>query len=304
MAQPLFGLLNIHKPSGCTSRDVVNRVARLIRPTKVGHAGTLDPMANGVLLLCLGQATRLVQYVQQLPKTYQAEFLLGQTSDTDDVTGQLTPAPHPATVKLEDLQRVLPNFVGSIAQVPPRYSAVHVDGQRAYKLARRGRAFQLTPRQVQIHRLQIAAFDFPRLELNVDCGSGTYIRAIGRDLGQALGCGAVMSHLVRSRIGAFHLQDAIALDRLETEPLAELTSPPQTALTHLARYQCSDADRQQVIHGRPILLNDSLLPQHTENKQPVALIDTHSRLIGLADFDPESCALRPKHVFISANRCD
>ena len=305
MEQPLFGLLNINKPSGCTSRDVVNQVAKLVRPAKVGHAGTLDPLASGVLVLCLGRATRLVQYVQQQPKTYRAEFLLGQTSDTDDVTGQLTKTSQLSEVCRDDVERILPDYLGTIEQIPPRFSAVHVQGQRAYKRARRGDAFQITPRQVHVHRLQIVAFDFPKFTLEVECGSGTYIRSIGRDLGTALGCGAVMSRLERSQIGAFHLRAAVQIEQLGVVELDELMSPPEMAVTNLAHYHCSAAECREIVHGRAVLLTDKNdFPQQTENKHPFALFDSEQKLIALAEHQPDAFRLRPRQVFIETNRYD
>src|SRR5262245_7182097 len=171
----MFGLLNIDKPAGVTSRDVVNRVQRLVRPLKVGHAGTLDPLATGVLVVAIGQATRLVEYLQRLPKTYQGTFLLGRTSDTEDIEGTVIELTDTSIPTEQQIQGALPQFLGTIDQTPPAYSALKVSGQRSYDLARRGQAVDLAARPVEIHDLQLVRFAYPELELLIRCGSGTYI---------------------------------------------------------------------------------------------------------------------------------
>ena len=205
----LCGILNIAKPSGCTSRDVVNKVQRALpRKTKVGHAGTLDPMADGVLLVCVGKATRLMPLIHRYSKTYLAEFTLGSTSDTDDSTGEVMvrEALMPAQPKL---QSVLLQHVGTFPQIPPAYSAVKVDGKRAYRSAREGKVVEISPRPVTVHRIDLLQYTAPTLQVRIDCASGTYIRSIARDVGESLGVGGLMSRLTRENIGPFLLQDAI-----------------------------------------------------------------------------------------------
>ena len=163
--RPPFGFLIIDKPPGKTSRDVVNVVQYLVRPTRVGHAGTLDPLATGVLVVCLGPATRLVPFVQKGKKHYQATFRFGLFSETDDVEVEPSVGPDAPAISLADIEQVLPEFVGTIDQIPPAHSAVHVDGQRAYRLARKGAAPQLAPRQVTIQDLSVARFDFETQQL-------------------------------------------------------------------------------------------------------------------------------------------
>ena len=194
----LFGLLNIDKPRGLTSRDAVNRVERLVRPAKAGHAGTLDPLATGVLVICVGQATRLIQYVQQMRKQYRATFLLGCTSESDDTERELVAIPNAIVPTLEQIDAALPQFMGDIQQRPPAHSAIKIGGKRAYKLARKGADFELAERTVTIHQINLLRYEYPELELDVECGSGTYIRSLGRDLGAASGIGGVMSALERT----------------------------------------------------------------------------------------------------------
>src|SRR4051794_5854504 len=159
----MFGLLNIDKPAGLTSRDVVNVVQRLVRPHKVGHAGTLDPLATGVLIVALGPATRLVEYVQRMAKTYQATFLLGRTSDTEDVEGTVMELDRAPIPNAHEIDAALPAFVGTIQQTPPAYSALKVAGRRAYQMARRGEAVELAARPVEIHGIEVIRYDYPEL---------------------------------------------------------------------------------------------------------------------------------------------
>ena len=248
----MFGLLNLHKPPGCTSRDVVNRVQKLVRPEKVGHAGTLDPLAAGVLVVAIGGATRLVEYVQQQPKNYRATFLLGRHSDTEDVEGRVVELEHPPLPTREQIEAVLPQFTGEIDQVPPAFSALKVAGQRAYALARRGEEVQLAARRVTIHRLQLGEYLYPSLRLEIACSSGTYVRSLGRDAARALGTEAVMSALVRTAVGPFVLGEAISPDELTRETLAAAIQPAAKAVSHLPRIELDHGEVTELLHGRPI----------------------------------------------------
>src|SRR5437763_8405087 len=176
------GVLVVDKPRGLTSRAVVDRVARLVPLAKVGHAGTLDPLASGVLVVCIGPATRLVEMVQRLPKSYRTVVLLGARSDTLDAEGRIEPAANPGIPSRLDIERAVSPLVGEVDQMPPDYSALKVGGRRAYDLARAGRPVELAPRRVRIDRIVVLHYDWPRLELAIDCGSGTYIRSIARDV--------------------------------------------------------------------------------------------------------------------------
>ena len=208
------GFLNIAKPTACTSHDVVNAVRRLLGQRRVGHAGTLDPLATGVLVLGVGHGTRLIEYLAGTRKTYRAEILLGRTTTTDDSAGE-TLRERPVNVDSATVRAALEEFTGTIAQVPPAFAAVHVDGTRAYKRARRGETVALEPRQVTVFRLEVLELQLPHLTLEVECSTGTYVRALARDLGEALGCGAHLQALTRTCVGSFSLEDAVPLDALE-----------------------------------------------------------------------------------------
>ena len=202
---PLFGVLPINKRAGISSRVVVNRIQRLVHFERVGHTGTLDPMATGVLLMAIGNATKLVEFSHELPKAYAATFEFGKTSDTLDVTGQITELPVECIPTREQIETELCKWQGRVQQVPPNFSALFIDGKRAYKLARKGVDFDLAPRDVEINKLELLEYDFPKLKLNIECGSGTYVRAIGRDIAAGLGTQAIMTELTRTKIGPFTL---------------------------------------------------------------------------------------------------
>jgi tRNA pseudouridine55 synthase len=235
-----------------TSRDAVNRIERLVRPAKAGHAGTLDPLATGVLVICVGQATRLIRFVQMMRKQYRATFLLGRQSETDDLEGEVIEIPNAIEPTRAALDAVLTRFVGDIEQRPPAHSAIKVAGRRAYKLARRGKAVDLPARTVTIHRLVVRRYEYPELDLDIECGSGTYIRALGRDIGAALGTAAVMSALERTAIGPFCVSDALDPDKLSANTIAEHFRPALVATADLPRVMLTDAELIEIRHGRSI----------------------------------------------------
>ncbi len=243
------GLLNIDKPSGVSSRYVVNQVERLARPAKAGHAGTLDPLATGVLVVCVGAATRLIEYVQRLPKRYRGTFLLGQQSPTEDIEGEiehLANAPQPSRARL---QAALEPFRGEILQRPPAFSALKVSGQRAYDLARRGQQVILEPRPITIHDLRLISYDYPEFCLEIACGSGTYVRSLGRDIAASLGTAAVMSALERTAIGDFTLAEAVRVEELTPESWRAAILPAGRAVAALPRLPLTETQLQLLSHG-------------------------------------------------------
>lgn len=295
----MFGLLNLNKPIGMTSRDAVNRVQRIIRPVKVGHAGTLDPGAEGVLVLCLGKATRLISYVQDRPKQYFGRFELGKVSTTDDREGEITETGRLTEISREDLEGILPQFAGHIEQVPPAYSAVRVKGERAYELARKGADFELVSRTVHIERLQIADWDFPQFSLEIVCGSGTYIRSLGRDIGKALGSGAYMTSLVRTAIGEFTLETALDLDGLSLEVIERNLIPAGEAVRHLPRAVCAEADKANILNGKRFARSSAIdTASGTDDNRPIAVYDEGDKLVCLAEPVSGSNLLQPRQVFL------
>jgi tRNA pseudouridine55 synthase len=275
MAPACDGLLVIDKPEGITSRDAVNRAQRWFpRRVKIGHAGTLDPLATGVLVLCIGQGARLTEYVQRMAKVYHAAIHFGAFSDTDDGDGVVTPVPNAVPPARQTLERVLPTFVGTIEQVPPDYSAAKVSGQRAFHLARNGQDFSLSSRLVTIHRIDLIDYQRPRLEILVHCGKGTYIRSLARDLGQRLGCGGYIESLRRLAIGDFTEADALPLDTDPAQARQRLL-PCQQALKGLPSITLSQPDAALVLQGNRVATLASPVEE-------TAVFDEAGRLIAIA----------------------
>jgi tRNA pseudouridine55 synthase len=234
-----------------TSRQAVNLVERLTRPVRAGHAGTLDPLASGVLVVCVGAATRLIGYVQRMPKQYRGTFLLGRQSPTEDIEGEVTELPDAPRPTREQIVAAAARLVGRIEQRPPVFSAIKVAGRRAYDLARQGRRPELAARPVLIYAIDVTEYRYPELVLDVTCGSGAYVRALGRDLAGLLGTSAVMSALVRTAIGGFTLENAVDPRRLNRDWLSLLQSPLR-AVEYLPRVQLSAAEVQFIRTGRTI----------------------------------------------------
>ena len=213
MTTNLHGILNLNKPSGMSSHDAVYAVRKILPQTKVGHAGTLDPMASGVLLICLGNATRVTEYLQEHTKIYRARVRLGIATDTYDATGRvLSEKPLAATPK--QIERAVRSFIGKLSQKPPAYSAIKQRGTPLYKLARRGVDVETAPRNVEIYAIESLAFEPPDVEFTVRCSKGTYIRSLAHDLGEKLECGAHLAALTRLASGEFTLEQALTIDQL------------------------------------------------------------------------------------------
>ena len=258
----MFGILNINKPAGVTSRDIVNIVQRVIRPMKTGHAGTLDPIATGVLLVPVGRATRLTEYIHKASKTYVARFELGKTSDTEDSEGLVTPYAVAAEPTSEQVQNVVDGFQGKQWQQPPVYSALRVNGKRAYQLAREGKPVELKRREIEVFHIQVLSFSYPQLTVEVNCSSGTYIRSLGRDIGERLQTGAIMTKLARTAIGDLQLQHAVAPEFSSPADVEAALVNPLRALAGFEQLVLTDLQQQELMHGRRITVSavvDSLV---------------------------------------------
>jgi tRNA pseudouridine55 synthase len=209
------GILNVNKPPGMTSFAVVSLVRRRTGIRRAGHAGTLDPIADGVLPVCLGPATRMVEYIVSAPKTYLATVRLGEATDSYDSEGTVTATGDPSAVTLEDVEAVLPQFAGEIDQLPPMYSALKYEGQPLYRYARQGKTAPRQPRRVAIHRLELLGYTPPLIELEMEVGRGAYVRSLAHDLGERLGCHGHLVRLTRTVSGPFALADAVSIEELE-----------------------------------------------------------------------------------------
>lgn len=302
----ISGIFNIDKPAGPTSFQVVSLVRRLSGVRRVGHAGTLDPSATGVLVVCLGQATRLVEYMMEATKVYRGEVRLGITTDTLDATGTPVSQADPSNIDRRQVEEALTAFVGEIDQVPPMFSALKYNGEPLYRYARAQRQVERQARRVTIHRLQLLAFRPPLATIEVECGKGTYIRALAHDLGQQLGCGAHLAALARLRVGPFTLDDACSLPQLEAAfqegRWQSLLHPPDAALPSLPAVTLSEPQETDVRFGQ-CLAADSLEPaQAVENDQLCRAYSPRGQLMAILRYDAAALLWRPVKVFAAAER--
>ena len=274
------GVLVVDKPAGPTSHDIVDRARRVLHERRIGHTGTLDPFATGVLALCVGKATRLARFLAEGEKEYQASVRLGFATTTDDLGGRPLGEPRPVAVSRATLDAALAGLVGEFDQVPPAFSAKHVGGRRLYELARRGETVPLAAIRVVLHAIEVASFAGERLELVVRCSPGTYVRALARDLGERLGTGGHLTGLRRTRSGEFSLAEAVTVEDLDAGavrlvPLAEL-------LPRLPAVRLPAASLELVRHGR-VLGPEALAGAFPEPAvERVRLLDEAGRLVALA----------------------
>lgn len=299
----LAGILNINKPSGMTSHDVVAAIRRATRIRRVGHAGTLDPMATGVLLVCLDQATRVSGYLMASDKTYRAQIRLGQTTDTDDAEGQVIDQQAvPTNLDAIVIQDALASLVGEIDQTPPRYAAIKRNGVPLYKLVRQGIDVRPAPRRVIIHAIHLLEWHSPDLTVEAHCGPGTYIRALARDLGERLGCGGHLSGLVRLKSGKFSLEEATELDEVvrrlqepQGQSIADILWPLDAALTGMTRMTADAETERRLRHGQQV---PGPLPDSTE-RQPVLrrVYAADGTLVTIAKYDKRTGLWQPDAVF-------
>lgn len=294
----MLGFLNLNKPSGFTSHDCVAKVRKLLRQKRVGHGGTLDPVATGVLPIAVGKATRLLQFLPS-DKAYLATVRFGVRTATDDLDGDLLVEQPASDLDRETIRAALTQFQGKITQIPPAYSAIQVEGKRLYELARAGEAVNVPSREVEVYDIAVKDWrsgDYPEIDLEIACGAGTYIRAIARDLGDMVGTGATLANLIRTQSSGFALNESIALeelsDRLERETFQLL--PPDTALAHLTSVTLSDEYAKRWCQGQR-LPHDN--PAATIDPLRVYRNDTHFLGIGQFVQTETQWILAPKIVF-------
>ena len=301
----------INKPSGMTSHDIIIQLRRILQEKKAGHTGTLDPDATGVLPVCLGKATKIIQYLEDNEKGYEGTMTLGVTTDTMDASGQIIKVSGTVGLKLDDVKRVSANFIGEIDQIPPMVSAIKVNGKRLYEIARQGKTIERTPRKIRIYELKLTRFYeekitnidpsrlFAKVDFQVLCSRGTYIRSLVSDIGDTLGCGAHLSKLVRTRSGCFIIADSIGLEEIQTEPQKALLSllSIDDALSFMPSIAISDPDRRKFLNGVQIDLSDDLV--HNNEIKPDALVRIHDMtetLLGIAKVTQLKTAFKPIKV--------
>ena len=287
------GVLPVDKPEGPTSHDVVAAARRALRTRRIGHTGTLDPFASGLLLLCLGPATRLSEYLTALPKTYRAVMVLGAATETDDHTGRkLHTNGAWQSLSSDDILAALRTQEGQIEQIPPRYSAKKVAGERLYVAARRGDEIDPAPSRVTVYRIDVLDVRLPEVELEIECSSGTYIRAIARDVGQALEVGAFLGALRRTRVGDHSVARAVPVDALtDPELVSEALLSPLDAVAHLPQLVLDGAETAEISHGRPIAA-----PGREETGEAIALSSAAGELLAIGELG--SGMVRPRKVFL------
>lgn len=294
------GILNINKATGMTSHDVVARIRKLLHQRRVGHAGTLDPAASGVLPICIGQGTRVAEYLSESGKAYQAEITFGVVTDTYDAEGSIIRTADASHLTLAQIEEALSHFLGPQQQLPPRYSAIKIQGQPAYKRMRSGEEITLEARSIEIYRLQVLAWETPRLTLAVECSKGTYIRSLAYDLGEHFGCGAYLSALIRTRSGPFALACSISLEQLaeasEEEIISKYLLPADSALQNYPALELDAATIARVLHG-----NAFRDPRaHLQPEATLARIyDTEGHFLAIATWDSQQQQWQPKKVFSS-----
>jgi tRNA pseudouridine55 synthase len=289
------GVLPVDKPVGPTSHDVVGSVRRALNTRQVGHAGTLDPFASGLLLVCLGSATRLAEYLTGLPKTYVATMRLGEATDTDDLTGEVIQSSDAwRSLSRDAVEAALAAQVGTIQQIPPLYSAKRVEGERMYAAARRGEEVERRPVPVTIYSIRMLSCDLPDVELEVECGAGTYIRAIARDVGAALGVGGHLRALRRTRSGTHTVDRAVPVDALgDAERVRAALLTPLAAVAHLPKLLVDDDGIAALRHGRAVPA-----AAETPEDAPVALASAGGELLAIGERD--GGLVRPRKVFVQA----
>ena len=270
------GIIPINKPESWTSFDVVNKIKYAVKPLKVGHLGTLDPMATGVLLVTIGKATKLFDLMQEKEKTYVATFKFGFETDTLDATGEIINKCDVLPTK-QQIVDILPKFIGKISQIPPKYSAKSVNGRRAYDMARKGVKFELKPKIVDINNIVLLDFTNNELKLEITCGSGTYIRAIGRDIAKELNTFATMTSLVRTKVGSFSLDKCKNIKEI-TENIDENIVPIKEILNYPI-LNLDEISKNRLLNGQKLEINaENGLYQIIDNFDTLALIKINENL--------------------------
>jgi len=300
MKNAISGVLVVDKPVGMTSHDVVQAIRNGTGLRRAGHTGTLDPRASGVLVILVGPAVRLSEFVSASDKRYQAIIRLGSTTDTFDADGKFTHSDQPINVTEEQFEAVLKTFIGEIEQTPPPYSAVKVQGRKAYEMARQGEEVELEPRKITVHHLEVLEWAPPEIVIDVHCSSGTYVRSLANDLGQQLGCGAYLVGLRRTKSGRFSLRDATPLRKLQEAFTAgnwyQYLIPAAEALGEWPAIELSPDEVEDVRHGHRVKAAEDAKPGMVRG------VSTQGELVALMELkEGEGGALeyQPKKVFFS-----
>jgi tRNA pseudouridine55 synthase len=296
------GILNVNKPAGMTSFGVVSVIKRCSRQKRVGHAGTLDPSATGVLPVCLGKATRVTEFLMELRKTYRAEIELGIATDTGDADGQVVKRGDTSEINIDTLSTVLGRFRGSVEQTPPMFSALKYHGRPLYELARAGITVERKTRKAEIFDLQLLSWESPVVKIEVTCSRGTYIRSLADDLGKSLNCGAHLVNLVRLRYGPFDIHDSVSLSQLEElskqDDWSHLVHPLDSVLLHWPAVILDAEAEQGFLHGRPLPVDKIPDISPVGEKARCRAYNLDGRFLGVLLFNFEESQWQPEKVFL------
>lgn len=281
----IHGIINVYKEKGFTSHDVVAKLRGIVGQKKIGHTGTLDPDATGVLPVCLGKATKLCDLLTDKNKTYEAVLLLGKTTDTQDITGEVLEEKSTEALTEEKVREAIEGFIGDYEQIPPMYSALKVNGKKLYELAREGKVIERKARPVKILDIQILEIDLPKVRMEVSCSKGTYIRTLCHDIGEKLGCGGCMESLIRTRVSTFRIEDAKTLDEIETlkqeRKLAELLVPIDAMFPFYPKITVKDDWKAFAKNGNPLDLKMLKEACGQDEETQVRLYDESGKFIAI-----------------------
>ncbi|MEO0091858.1 MAG: tRNA pseudouridine(55) synthase TruB [candidate division WOR-3 bacterium] len=273
----LRGVLLINKPSGLSSYDCIRKIKPIIPRIKIGHAGTLDPIANGLLIILFGEATKIAQYLSSLDKEYIAKIHLGIVTDTDDITGKIVKESSCEHINAEDIKNAINSLKDITTQQPPKYSALKHKGKRMYDLARKGIDFTPKPRTIEIKKIDLLSFNLPYFEIKTTVSKGTYIRALARDLGNILGCGATLEELTRTQIGKFKLKDAISLIDINADLIRQKLYSINESLAEIPSIMISNSQIQKILKGQPLSISETLSQQMKNSL--VRILDEKDRVL-------------------------
>lgn len=296
------GIVNIYKEKGYTSHDVVAVLRKVVGQKKIGHTGTLDPDATGVLPVCLGRATKVCELLTDHDKTYEALLLLGKTTDTQDISGEVLEEKDPGNLAEEKVRSCIESFIGEYDQIPPMYSALKVNGKKLYELAREGKTVERKSRKVQIHGIRILEMNLPHVRMEVDCSKGTYIRTLCHDIGEKLQVGGCMEELERTKVGRFLKEDAVTLDevrqKMERGEGAELFTPLDQIFVELPAVTVTDAKAWMSYNGNDLPERFLLEKEERTDGQEVRVYDSRKNFIGLYQYRAPKKLFHIKKMFL------
>lgn len=296
------GILNIYKEKGYTSHDVVARLRGIVGQRKIGHTGTLDPDAEGVLPVCLGRATKVCELLTDKDKTYETVMLLGCTTDTQDISGEILEEKDTASLSEEQVTDCIQEYIGEYNQIPPMYSAIKINGKKLYELAREGKTVERKARKVTILNIRILEIKLPRVRMEVNCSKGTYIRTLCHDIGQTLGCGACMESLLRTKVGRFTVGESVKLDEIQEYVkegrLNEKLISLDDVFMDRREVTVKAAQKQLAYNGNALPLKGVEPKNGFENGEQVRIYDEERRFIGIYVYEESKKRLKPEKMFL------